>query len=152
MILERFAYLRKATIGWLYIGELRLATIERPWIPSRAGIGGTPRESCIPDGIYTVRPHTSKKFPNTYALINESLGVDYQQRPAGQSWGRTAILIHIGNTVDDVVGCIAVGLDHGFGYINVTNSRLAMGKLREHLGRTNSLIEIRPTGTQELVA
>src|SRR5690606_41150400 len=55
----------------------------------------------------------SSDLPNTYALVNEALGVYYQQRPAGQTWGRTAILIHVGNFVSDVIGCVAVGMSHG---------------------------------------
>jgi hypothetical protein len=132
IIISRFAYLREVTLGTLEVGDLKLATIERPWIPNPAGKGGIPRESCIPDGTYHLQPHQSERFPRTYALIGEAQGVYYQQRPAGQTWGRTAILIHVGNFVHEVIGCIAVGLKHG-GTSCVTSSRTAMDALRSRL-------------------
>ena len=154
LIQERIGYLEDCTLGWLYVEDLRLATIERPWIPNLEGIGGRLRESCIPDGIYNIRPHTSQKFPNTYALVNQSLGVFYQNRPA-PNWGRTAILIHVGNRASDVLGCIAVGQRHGWldGKHAVLSSRSAMGQLREVMGRDHHSILIRPTaGTEEVAA
>ncbi|MBX6381456.1 MAG: hypothetical protein IRZ07_00575 [Microbispora sp.] len=150
--LTRFAYLRSCTLGMLRFGELELATIERPWIPNPAGPGGRPRESCIPDGMYTVRPHASQRFPNTYALINHALGVYYQPGdvPPGQPWGRTAILIHVGNSVQDVIGCIAVGMHHAAEQLMVVDSRIAMDRLRNVLGRDTHQLIIRPVaGTQE---
>lgn len=153
--LVRQAYLPDATLGWLVVEELKLATIERPWLENPEGPGGKLRESCVPDGLYTLRPHDSKSYPNTYALINEALGVYYQQRPAGQAWGRTAILIHQGNWVRNVIGCIAVGLNHGemSSEPAVINSLHAMNKLREALGRKWHTLLIRPTtGTLEKAA
>lgn len=157
MALDRFAYLPDCTLGWLMIGALRLATIERPWKPNPKGQGGIPRESCVPDGLYTVRPHHSEKFPETYALVNAARGVYYQPGdvPAGQQWGRSAILIHAGNTANDVVGCIAIGLRHevsGADLHYIGDSRVALGKLRALLGRDEAQLLIRPVGTQELVA
>jgi len=149
--LERFAYLPTATLGILRAGSLRLATIERPWLRNPEGPGGKLSMSCVPDGVYSVIPHTSQKFPNTYALINESLGVYYQTRPVGQAWGRTAILIHSGNTSADVIGCIAVGIRHS-GVTFVTDSRIAMDQLREVLGRDKHTLTIQPAGTQEIAA
>lgn len=143
--LNRFAYLPLCTLGWLTFGSARFATIERPWLPNPDGPGGKLSLSCVPDGEYTLIPHTSQRFPSTYALIGESLGVYYQQRPAGQAWGRTAILIHVGNFVTDVIGCIAVGLRHGGDC--VTNSRDAMDRLRAVLGRERHHLTIRPQGT-----
>lgn len=148
--LTRFAYLPDCTLGWIFVGNLRLATIERPWIPNPKGPGGTPRTSCVPDGTYNVRPHHSEKFPETYAIVNHALGVYYQPGdvPAGQPWGRTAILIHKGNTVADVVGCIAIGLTH-MGH-SVRDSAVALGKLRTLQGRNSTIIQIRATaGTAE---
>lgn len=110
--LERLAYLRQCTVGRLELPSGPIYTLERPWLPNPAGPGGTLRESCIPDGRYVVRPHSSERFPGTYALTNEEFGVYYQQRPAGQAWGRTAILIHKANTVGDVIGCVGVGIEY----------------------------------------
>lgn len=154
VVLERFAYLRRATLGWLSAGELRVATIERPWIADPDGPGGQLRESCVPDGLYKVRPHSSEKFPETYALVNEQRGVYYQPGdiPPGQRFGRSAILIHIGNTVSDVVGCIAVGLSHDDSALMVSDSRIAMNKLRAALGRERHILQIRPIGTREIAA
>lgn len=146
--LIRFAYLPDVTLGWLTFGSLKLATLERPWIPGE-GPGGKLRESCVPDGDYRVIAHTSVKFPNTYALINHDLGVYYQpdDKPSGQPWGRTAILIHKGNWVTSVVGCIAIGRTHG-GVTSVTDSRLALADLRAVLGRSERhMLHIHPFTT-----
>jgi hypothetical protein len=154
LALTRFAYLPDCTLGWLMAGGLKLATIERPWFPNPKGIGGMPRVSCVPDGLYNVRPHTSDKFPDTYALVNQALGVYYQPGdiPAGQQWGRSAILIHAGNTVTDVIGCIAVGTSHSddLASHSVKDSRAALNQFRAVLGRSNAILQIRPSaGTQE---
>lgn len=155
LALTRFAYLPDCTLGWLMAGDLKLATIERPWLPNPKGPGGMPRVSCVSDGLYNVRPHTSDKFPDTYALVNQALGVYYQPGdiPAGQEWGRSAILIHAGNTVSDVIGCIAVGMSHSDDLAShtVKDSRVALNKLRAVLGRSSAIIQIRPSaGTQEV--
>lgn len=153
--LTRFAYLSTCTLGTLHFGALKLATIERPWIPHPDGLGGRQRQSCIPDGTYTVRPWNSPRFPDTYILQNEELGV-YRQPgdiPPGQTWGRSAILIHVGNYVSDVVGCIAVGTRHAHDRLMVLDSRAAMNDLRAMLGRENHKLIIRPiAGTQEIAA
>ncbi len=146
--ITRRAYLPAVTLGVLTVGTLSLFTLERPWIRNPAGHGGMPRQSCVPDGIYTVRPHSSVKFPNVYALYNELNGVYYQTLPAGQAWGRTAILIHIGNMVDNVIGCIAIGMRYGVvnGKHFVFESGAALDKLRSVLGRTDlHTLNISPT-------
>lgn len=149
--LVRFAYLPDCTLGHLRVADLELATVERPWLANAAGPGGRPRLSCIPDGLYNVRPHESDRFPGTYALINEVLGVYHQPGdfPAGQEWGRSAILIHKGNTAQDVIGCIAIGMSHvGLG---VGRSAMALDRLRAVLGRNPAILQIRPTaGTSEI--
>lgn len=149
-------YLPDMTLGRLYVGEDVYATIERPWIANVDGPGGVLRESCVPDGDYRLIPHESSRFPGTYALINEQLGVWYQQRPAGQSWGRTAILIHSGNWVRNVIGCIAIGMQHGRlgDQRAVIDSARAMREIRAALGRTDEhrLRIIAMHGTVELAA
>lgn len=115
LILTRTQNDSERTLGTLTVGSISFATIERPWIPHEHGLGGANRRSCVPLGEYIVRPHHSRNFPNTYALVNPDLGVWYQpyEIPKGQKWGRSAILIHVGNVVTDVVGCIAIGKEHG---------------------------------------
>jgi hypothetical protein len=136
------------TTGILQVGPAIFATIERPWIPHPDGPGGLLRKSCVPLGTYRVRPHHSVNFPNTYALVNHELGVYYQPGdiPAGQKWGRSAILMHIGNRVEHVVGCIAVGTEHGGLVMGrptaVLRSTLAMRELDRILNRQSHTLEI----------
>lgn len=154
--LLRFGYLKSCTIGVLRFGDLELATIERPWLADTCGPGGKAKVSCVPDGMYFVRPWNSGRFPDSYILVNNALGVYLQPNliPPGQQWGRSAILIHPGNRVQDVIGCIAVGMHHADERLMVVDSRMAMDKLRAVLGKEDMhQLTIRPvTGTQEIAA
>jgi hypothetical protein len=162
LTLPRFSYGRDATLGTLYVATLRLATLEEPWAADPEGPGGQRREgglreSCVPDGTYELRPHTSAKYPDgVWALVNPVLGVYAPgTRPAGQKWGRDAILIHSGNTTDNIEGCILVGHRHGEldGMPAVLDSRNALTALRAALGTGSHTLQIRPTaGTSEIAA
>lgn len=157
--LIRTAYLPKvATLGVLHVANIELATLEEPWKPDPDGPGGQRREgalveSCIEDGTYRLIPH-SGNIKNVWALVNEKLGVWAPgKRPAGQTWGRDAILIHAGNNTSHIMGCIAVGMSAGWveGKPFVYQSAAAIEKMRELLGRQEHTITIRPTGgTKEL--
>ena len=126
LTLERYCYAEEHIEGWLWVGNTRLHTIERPWIGGKPG--GMPFVSAVPDGTYTLGPFVRSSGAVVLALQNESLGVyvNADDRPKGQ--GRYACLLHSGNTVDDVTGCIAPGLgriiQHGRPF--VTSSRKAM--------------------------
>lgn len=135
MILTRFAYLADCTLGWLQHAGVKVATIERPWLLNPVGVGGVPRQSCIPDGSYSVEPYTGTRFTDVFRLSNPLLGVYRDQLPQGQDWGRRDILIHTGNFVDDVIGCIAVGTRHAItnNLHQVLLSRDALFALREAL-------------------
>lgn len=157
--LVRHAYLPDVTLGTLTVGALRLATLEEGWRADPDGPGGQRREaplveSCIPDGTYVLRPHFSQKYPKgVYAFVNQALGVWYQDRPAGQAWGRQAILLHTGNHTGHIEGCVLVGMRHFFdaGRWNVLESRVAFGALKDLLGNDTHSIHISPTaGTAEL--
>lgn len=160
--LVRWHYGADATLGNLHVGNLRLATLEEPWRPDPDGPGGQrrepgKRESCVPDGQYVLRPHSSVRFPNVWALVNPGLGVWYQPEeiPTDQSWGRSAILIHVGNTTEDILGCLLVGMRHGRldGMPAVLESRRAVDHLRAALGPGQNSLTIRPTaGTSEVAA
>lgn len=160
--LIRHAYLPNVTLGTLYVGGISFATLEEGWKRDPDGPGGQRREpglveSCIPDGLYNLKPHTSAKYPNgVYALVNPILGVYYAPdwKPPGQKWGRDAILIHTGNNTDHIEGCILVGRKHAFieGRWNVLESKVAFADLKSCLGEKPDQIHIRPTaGTSEIL-
>ncbi len=144
--LERFAYLDDCTRGVLRVGNHSFQTIERPWVRNPDGAGGTPFESCIPDGSYRLRPYTRPSGKKAFILSNPDLGVWEQDGDRIQtSWGRYLILIHPGNTVDDVVGCIAPGLTGSDR--SVGSSRAAMLKMLELLEGSEHDLRILPKGT-----
>lgn len=157
VLLVRHAYLPDVTLGTLSVGSLKLATLEEPWIPNSFGPGGQrreglKRESCVPDGTYQLQPHHTVKHPECWALVNPDLGVWHHSVPPGLPYGRSAILIHAGNTTKDIEGCLLVGLRHGRieSTHAVLESRAALAQLRARLGTSAHLMEIRPSaGTSE---
>ena len=103
--LERFAYSPMGTFGRLTIpNRLSCYTVERPWADNQ------PNVSCIPEGQYALRRRPSP-------VVERTTGALYRQ-----GWevcdvpGRSLIMIHPGNTIADVQGCIAVG--NGLGWVN----------------------------------
>lgn len=129
--LVRFAYTPTEVQGKLYADNGKeFRTIERPWIAG-PHLGGTPFESCIPDGRYDLRPHTRPDGKQVVALTNPDLGVWYQKEDRPDVWGRFLVLIHAGNFSHDVVGCIAPGLSRTIheNRVMVTSSRAAMNEL-----------------------
>lgn len=162
--LVRFAYLDTCTLGWLTAGDLRLATMEDRWSRDPDGPGGQRREdgkheSCVPDGLYTLLPHVSAKYPqerHVWRAANPQLGVWNWPGdiPLGIKYGRSAILIHGGNTDDDSLGCILVGRAHTLtgNRHRITDSQAALADLRAILGATEThQLLIRPTtGTTEM--
>ena len=74
----------------------------------------------IPEGFYQVKLTYSPKFSkkDTYKEFN---GVPQIMDVKG----RSGIRIHIGNSIADVVGCIAIGMDYQVGNNLITNSRTA---------------------------
>lgn len=158
VLIVRHAYLPDVTLGTLCVGSLQLATLEEPWTPNPFGPGGqrregSKRESCVPDGAYELRPHNSREHPETWALVNPDLGVWHQSIPPGLPYGRSAVLIHRGNTTLDTAGCLLVGLRHGWieGTPAVLRSRDALAQLQARLGTSAHNLVIRPTaGTGEV--
>ena len=125
-------WLPTLTMGVLEVPEeTTYQTIERPWLDNG------PFKSCVPLGEYVLVPFTRDEGgQRTYALENHSLGVYVFQSdiPDGLTHNtRYGILIHPGNYVKDVVGCIAPGLQRS-GEM-VTNSRNAFSDLMRILGK-----------------
>lgn len=123
-------------LGTLEVNGRRFHTIERPWIVDpNGGKGGKKYESCVPVGVYRLRPRENPKFGKHFILSNPQL--DVYETPADvprgrESSTRTLVLIHVGNYWYDVIGCVAVGKDRkrdGATWM-VTESRAAMNELR----------------------
>ncbi len=95
VLLERFAYSPFGVFGKIMIPEFECYTVERPWLNNK------PRESCIPEGVYDIELgfYNRGGYP-AYEILNVP--------------GRSLIKIHVGNTIDDVVGCVAPGKSLGF--------------------------------------
>ena len=92
---------------------LQLRTLERPWVFNERKI------SCIPSGTYLVKRHISPKFGQCFKIQDVK--------------GRSDILIHSGNVVNDTLGCVLVGLTSGTvddsDTAMIYNSRKAMAVL-----------------------
>lgn len=127
LTLNRIQDTGNETIGELRVEgkpELLFHTIERPWLNNKA------RVSCIPKGTYKFVPHDGTAFKNVWRLEDVP--------------DRSAILMHIGNTVKDVIGCIAVGLSTGkiSGDPACLQSKQAIELMREFMGGQSGTITI----------
>lgn len=89
------------TFGSLEGEGFSCVTVERPWAQNQHSI------SCIPEGTYQCIRGVRPKHGECFEITNVP--------------GRTAILIHAGNTTNDVEGCIALGNKYG-----VVDSRWAV--------------------------
>lgn len=107
-------------------GKPLCVTLELPWKQNK------PKVSCIPEGIYHCVPHSGQRFSNVWRLLDVP--------------GRDSILIHAGNTVDDIQGCILVGMSFGEikGKPAVLQSQDALDMLRRKLPKEFTLQVIDP--------
>ena len=143
LLLIRDSYGPVQTFGKMFTEDGTFHTIERPWIqgPDK---GGMPFESCIPDGIYQLVPHTRPSGDKVVALVNEELGVWYQKDDRPSTWGRYLVLIHAANYVEDIVGCVGPGAAR-----TIANNRPMVTSSRATMNRINvqkyDSIEIRAT-------
>jgi Family of unknown function (DUF5675) len=114
MILQRIKEDLFGTLGELLFDDRSrtgVYTLEQPWRNNEHDV------SCIPLGEYLCISHNSPHFHDVWEVNDVP--------------GRTAILIHAGNTVKDTHGCILVGLHttpEGVG-----SSQDALSWLRTHL-------------------
>ena len=101
-------------------------TLELPWKDNER------RVSCIPIGTYTLKLHTSPKFGRCYWVKDVP--------------NRDAILIHPANYTRQLLGCIAVGIDHKDidkdGELDLTSSRLAMDRILKYKLTKLTIVEI----------
>lgn len=92
--------------------------------------GNQPSISCIPKGIYKVQPYTSDRYRDVFQIMDVP--------------GRTAILIHAGNTCHDTEGCVLPGLKYGklHGVDAVLESRNALNFLKENVNYESFTLEV----------
>ena len=144
LLLERRPTTATETQGFLsFDGEI-LATIERPWIPGDTP-GGKPFESCVPDGRYQLLPFTRPNGDNVLALVNETLGVYLHEGDRPNNVGRYLCLIHSGNWVSNVVGCVAPGLSFGPSAQGpmVKSSKAAVKRIMDFVDNDDAELEIK---------
>lgn len=91
----------------IYEKNILCYTLELPWR------GNIKNKSCVPCGTYDLSKSYSSGLGNVFRFNHVP--------------GRSGILIHSGNTIEDTEGCILPGLDiSDFG---VVSSRSALGRL-----------------------
>jgi hypothetical protein len=124
LILQRVYNNDDCTLGVLYdsMWNRICFTLEEPWKDNKQGI------SCIPTGIYQCVPHNGGKFKDVWNIKDVT--------------GISAILIHNGNTTDDIEGCVLVG--HYWGRLKgkraVMDSVGALNSLKSFVGRGGNKI------------
>ena len=136
LILERFNYAPDCTQGILYkavqtgtsfqVREL-CYTIERPWLNNQPATAGQPGTgSCVPEGSYVLEPYTRPSGQAAFIISGDKHVCKFPDEISAKR-PRCLILMHAGNTADDVCGCIAPGLEYAPGRVN--RSRDAMAAL-----------------------
>ena len=130
------------TEGVLTVGNATLYTIERPWIATDPG--GKPNKSCVPAGRYFLRPHTRSSGAEVVALVNPGHAVYYMAADRPSGIGRFKVLIHSGNWVEDVIGCIAPGSGRSGSDKGpmVTSSRSAVASIMSYIGDESAVLNI----------
>ena len=118
MLIVRTDKGKKQSLGQLYIFEneaqlFHCASLELPWL------GNSRRISCIPEGTYEVVKRHSAKFTEHFHITNVK--------------DRDYILIHAGNYVTQIAGCVLVGAAHRDinkdGLLDVVSSKDTLHKM-----------------------
>lgn len=109
VVLERFGFGLKSTLGRLYVpGESSCLVLEDRVRPIEGKVSG---ETAIPYGTYRVELRTVGGFHGRY-------GERFPDSHQGMLWLREVpgfryILIHCGNTPEDTEGCLLLGSSPG---------------------------------------
>ena len=142
LTLQRTSHSAQCTEGTISLPNAVLYSLELPWISEEGFPGGWPDRSCVPAGEYALALHNTQKHPKTFALVNRDLGVIHEPDASFPN-ARVACLIHVANTVEDLEGCIGIGVSHGACY--VSSSGIAFSYLRTALpwvtGHTLNIID-----------
>jgi hypothetical protein len=129
IIIRRFLKDKYHTLGNLYLFnegriELTLKTLELAWRDNRRNI------SCIPEGDYKAIPHIRP---------NGDWSLWLQDVP-----NRSAILIHAGNYISDISGCVLPGIMH----VDINKDGL---KDVKHSGVAMEALQLYTKGEKEII-
>lgn len=125
-------YFKEQTLGRLELFDkeklvFSCYTMERPWADNKIGY------SCIPEGTYKVKYHNSPKFKRVCPWV---------QGTEPRKW----ILIHPGNMVTQIEGCIMPGKAladiNGDGLLDVTSSKVAFNEYMKLLDGREYVLEL----------
>lgn len=116
------SYTEKATVGFIVVNGEKLQTLEQPWRMNETNI------SCIPEGTYLVNRDHSGRW-QYYAIQNVP--------------NRTFIEIHPANHVEQLQGCLALGMTRASNGFSVNNSEKAINKLVDYVGESDFLLTFR---------
>ena len=100
-----------------------------------------PDISCIPTGEYICKPYSSEKYPNTWEITNVL--------------NRSLILIHKGNFISDIKGCVAVASEfsdiNNDGVVDIMQSVKGFNKFMSIVqGETEFKLVIERAGTWQI--
>ncbi|MGO8502762.1 DUF5675 family protein [Rhizobium leguminosarum] len=119
--LSRVIAANGASLGVMSGLSRTLYTLEEAWRENK------PKVSCVPAGTYRCIPHGWERGarvskPQTWELVDVP--------------GRSAVLIHIGNTTKDTEGCILAGMGLMVTQLlsSVSDSRMAIDLMRREIG------------------
>lgn len=129
-LLKRTESNDKQTLGDLTISykgkTFNCKVLEPAWKNNQKNI------SCIPKGLYKVKPHYSEKFGKVYWVQDVE--------------NRSYIYFHVGNYYKDTLGCLLVGDSYSDinkdGYLDVINSRKTLDKMLKFLENKEMLLSI----------
>lgn len=129
-LLKRIESNDKQTLGDLTISykgkTFNCKVLEPAWKNNQKNI------SCIPKGLYRVKPHYSEKFGSVYWVQDVE--------------NRSYIYFHSGNSYKDTLGCLLVGDNYSDidkdGYKDVINSRKTLDKMLKFLENKEMILSI----------
>ncbi|MGG7581694.1 DUF5675 family protein [Rhizobium sp. Nf11,1] len=129
LTLRRIHTANGATIGVLSGLSHTLYTLEEAWRENQ------PKISSIPAGTYQCVPHGWEPG----ATVSKPKVWQLQNVP-----GRSAILIHVGNTTKDTEGCILAGMGMMVTQTlsSISDSRIAIDLMRKEIGANPFLLTI----------
>lgn len=132
ILIER-SYLEEVTLSKVIMPSGKIFKgLELPWKDNEPNI------SCIPEGIYIAKKEFSPIVERT------SKGKFTQGWRVSNVADRSLITVHIGNTVDDVKGCLLIGMNYSWisNKFAVANSSVAFTQFMKEMEVLSELNQI----------